>query len=280
MDKEKMYVPVQCIPMNANAGEIDLRDLFKTLFKHKVFIFLFVLIITSLSILYTLFIAKPVYEIKSYIEPGYINSYLKDKIEKNYIINPNTLKIEINSNFDNSKNTQIHFPIVNSNIVKDTNIIEIKIQQKSNDLAKKDLDRIFKYIKSKEKPLISSYSDNIKNQIEILSKSKASYTKEIEEYKQKLGTTKDSRIFQSLLDTISKDKELILNITNNIERYKSLVSPINIKTVHYAGKILMQESPIKPKKKLIVIVSFITSFILSIFLVFFIEFIKSFKEEK
>ena len=280
MDKEKMYVPVQCIPINTNVDEINLRDLFKTLFKHKVFIFLFVLIITSLSILYTLFIAKPVYEIKSYIEPGYINSYLKDKIEKNYIINPNTLKIEINSNFDNSKNKQIHFPIVNSNIVKDTNIIEIKIQQKSNDLAKKDLDRIFNYIKSKEKPIISYYSDNIKNQIEILSKSKASYTKEIEEYKQKLGTTKDSRIFQSLLDTISKDKELILNITNNIERYKSLVSPINIKTVHYAGKILMQESPIKPKKKLIVIVSFITSFILSIFLVFFIEFIKSFKEEK
>lgn len=38
-------------------------------------------------------------------------------------------------------------------------------------------------------------------------------------------------------------------------------------------------NPIKPKKKLIVVVAFITGFILSIFLVFFIEFIKGFQEE-
>ena len=273
-----MYVPVQCIPISVSEDEIDLRDLFKTVFKHKVFIFLFVFIMTSLSILYTLFIAKPVYEIKSYMEPGYINSYMNDRIEKNYILSPEALNLEIINNFDNSKNKHIHFPTVNSSIIKNTKIIEIKIQQKSNDLAKKDLDKIYNYIKNKEKPLISSYTNNIKNQIDALSKTQENYQNEIKDYKQKLETTNDSRIYQALLNVVSKDKEMILDINTKIENYKNLINDVNIKTVHYAGKVLMQDNPIKPKKKLIVIVSFITSFILAIFLVFFIEFIKSFKE--
>ena len=270
-----MYVPVQCISMNTNPDTIDLRDLFKTVFKHKVFIFLFVFIMTSLSILYTLFIAKPVYEIKSHVEPGYVINNLN----KHYISNLNALKVEINNNFDNSKNKHIHFPIVNSSIIKNTEIIEIKIQQKSNDLAKKDLDKIYNYIKNKEKPLISSYTNNIKNQIDALSKTQENYQNEIKDYKQKLETTNDSRIYQALLNAVSKDKEIILDISTKIENYKNLINDVNIKTAHYAGKVLMQDNPIKPKKKLIVIVSFITSFILAIFLVFFIEFIKSFKEK-
>lgn len=45
------------------------------------------------------------------------------------------------------------------------------------------------------------------------------------------------------------------------------------------GSMVVNDNPIKPKKKLIVIVSFVTALILSIFIVFFIQFIKSFKEE-
>ena len=45
------------------------------------------------------------------------------------------------------------------------------------------------------------------------------------------------------------------------------------------GNIIINDKPINLlKKKLIIIVSFITGFILSIFLVFFLEFIRSFKE--
>ena len=47
------------------------------------------------------------------------------------------------------------------------------------------------------------------------------------------------------------------------------------------GNIIIKDKPINlPKKKLIVIVSFITGFILSIFLVFFLEFIRSIKEDE
>jgi uncharacterized protein involved in exopolysaccharide biosynthesis len=46
------------------------------------------------------------------------------------------------------------------------------------------------------------------------------------------------------------------------------------------GEYIAKDYPIKPKKRLIVTVAFVTGFILSIFLVFFIEFIKGFKEEE
>lgn len=47
------------------------------------------------------------------------------------------------------------------------------------------------------------------------------------------------------------------------------------------GDITINDQPInKPKKKLIVAVTFVTSLIVSIFLVFFMEFIKGFKEEE
>ena len=42
---------------------------------------------------------------------------------------------------------------------------------------------------------------------------------------------------------------------------------------------MTNEYAIKPKKKLIVVVAFITGFILSIFMVFFIEFIKGIRIE-
>lgn len=60
-----------------------------------------------------------------------------------------------------------------------------------------------------------------------------------------------------------------LNLTNN-----------SIKNSEVVGTIQVHDYPIKPKKKLIVIVSFITGFILSIFIVFFMNFVNSLRKEE
>lgn len=54
-----------------------------------------------------------------------------------------------------------------------------------------------------------------------------------------------------------------------------LMKPYNYKNTEVVGKIMTNDYAIKPKKKLIVVVAFITGLILSIFLVFFIEFIRN-----
>lgn len=87
-------------------------------------------------------------------------------------------------------------------------------------------------------------------------------------------------LYQTILNTIKEYQESILNIELKINSLKSKISPANITRTHIIGKVLQNDYPIKPKKKLIIIVAFITGLILSIFFVFFIEFIKDFKEEK
>ena len=62
-----------------------------------------------------------------------------------------------------------------------------------------------------------------------------------------------------------------------IEQLKYQISEQNIKNSEIVGHFIIKNYPIKPKKKLIVVVVFVTGFILSVFLVFFLNFIA--KEE-
>jgi LPS O-antigen subunit length determinant protein (WzzB/FepE family) len=54
----------------------------------------------------------------------------------------------------------------------------------------------------------------------------------------------------------------------------------NYHNTQVIGSIITQENPVKPKKKLIVIVAFITGLMLSIFLAFFLEFMQGLKREE
>ena len=80
---------------------------------------------------------------------------------------------------------------------------------------------------------------------------------------------------QSKKDLTLKIDELVYKKTE----IQDLLKPYNYKNSDIVGKIITSNYPVKPKKKLIIMVAFVTGLILSIFLVFFIEFIKSFKEE-
>jgi len=87
----------------------------------------------------------------------------------------------------------------------------------------------------------------------------------------------------SLLDIKNSKSILITNRVNELIEKKNLLSsmllPYNYKNSQIVGSIITNDYPIKPKKKLIVVVAFVTGFILSIFIVFFLEFIKGIKEE-
>ena len=81
---------------------------------------------------------------------------------------------------------------------------------------------------------------------------------------------------------VQKNRLLTSGVNQLIERKNILESMLlshNYKNSEVVGKIITNDYPIKPKKKLIVVVAFVTGFILSIFLVFFLEFIRSMKEE-
>jgi len=64
-----------------------------------------------------------------------------------------------------------------------------------------------------------------------------------------------------------------VKLLEQINQYKFQNSEQNIQNSKIIGSYIIHNYPIKPKKKLIVIVAFITGLILSIFLVFFLNFI-------
>ena len=123
--------------------EIDLRELFLTLWEKKVFILLFTIIVTILASIYA-FIKTPIYEVKAVIEVGTFNS--NNSNNSNYIENPqNLIKKLLILNKENIKGIQ-YANIENITLVKSTpNLIELSATSVSNENGIKLLNKILNY---------------------------------------------------------------------------------------------------------------------------------------
>ena len=76
---------------------------------------------------------------------------------------------------------------------------------------------------------------------------------------------------KNIKDQILQEKNKIRKLNDKITTLKFNISPANVKNSEVVGGYIVKDFPVKPKKKLIVMITFITSFILSIFLIFIIE---------
>lgn len=239
--------------------EIDLRELFLIIWRKKVFIVLLTFIVTILASIYA-FMKTPIYEVKAVIEVGSFNSNSNSNSNSNYIENPlNLIKKLLILNKENIKGIQ-DSNIENITLVKSTpNLIELSATSASNENGIKLLNKIVADVKEEHLSKIDSYKSLIVDNINNLK----SQIKLLEDDKNKFDGSLAVKF-----ELVSKINDLELQI-----------SPHNIQNTKLIGDIITNEYPIKPKKKLIVAVSFVTGFILSIFLVFFMEFIRSFKDK-
>ncbi len=69
-------------------------------------------------------------------------------------------------------------------------------------------------------------------------------------------------------------------LEEELNTLRTLTKPHNYKNTEIVGAILTNDNPVKPKKKLIVVVAFVTGLMLSVFLAFFLEFIQSSRKEE
>jgi len=261
---EIQMIPVQYVPY-CEEEEIDLKEIIKKLWRKRYFILGFTFFITLLGAIYAFFIAKPVYEVKGYLQVGHINVVTPQSILKLYPISPAFLKFYIENNYDQSNNPKKHFPQVKVEKEKKTeDILNITIDARSNKNAMDYLSKILEDIRKQEKNKINSYINEIKKQIITLEKEKTILEKEIQKIK---NSPNESELILKIGDKLS-------NINMQLNMLKQKISPLNISPSHLIGKVAYQESPIKPKKKLIVIVSFISGLIIAIFSIFLYDFWK------
>jgi LPS O-antigen subunit length determinant protein (WzzB/FepE family) len=169
--------------------------------------------------------------------------------------------------------------------VKKRRTVEINnIVLKIENIKNRTIPLLDKKIKVQEQTLL-----NFKSQIKQISKN----IQKIEDIKPvltalKLMEKRDLTTFviklnTQLMDMRDKRDRLlttdIAKLRENKMLIESLLLPYNYKNSNVVGDILLNDYPVKPKKKLIVIVAFVTGLILSIFIVFFLEFIESEKKE-
>jgi capsular polysaccharide biosynthesis protein len=247
---------MQTYGYNSQEDEIDLKELFKTIIKYKKIIVIFTAIVTIGAIIWVL-IQTPFYEARALVEIG---SYKNNDDTVVLLENNNKLAKKLNFLFINMKEN-IKNRLSNIDTIKalkgSKEFIEIKSLAVSNQLAKKEILQVINYIQSQHQKILNE----IKQQREI----------EIKNIDAKINNIKDKK---DILATI---------IANNLKENKlfvsSLMLPHNYKNTQIVGEIITNDKPIKPKKRLIVTVAFVTGLILSIFLVFFIEFIKDEKKD-
>ncbi len=163
--------------------------------------------------------------------------------------------------------------------------------KKQKEMELRNIDLQISDIKSKSVALIDK---KIENNIKNL-KSLEEQLKQIDENLKKIDSLNPSLAALKLMEkrnitnsantiTIqnfeleSKKDELLTTTLYKLEESKQIAESLllshNYKNTQIVGEILTNDFPVKPKKKLIVSVAFVTGFIISIFLVFLFNFIK------
>lgn len=147
-----------------NEDEIDLRELFKTLYKYKLFIILLTIIITLLATIYA-YNKTPIYEVKSNIQIGFIGEDLID--------NSDTIVKKLNILFNVSDKLQTKNKFVSevSSIQKSkklNNFIEVKTLAINNKDALKKNKEVLSHLQNLYINKINQYTLNTKNQIKSI----------------------------------------------------------------------------------------------------------------
>lgn len=146
---------------NINEDEIDLRELFHVIWKKKLFILSFTFIITLISGIY-IYNKTPIYEVKSFVEIGYINENMIEDI------NALEQKLKVvfsigESKIENSYEKGIVTSIKQIKGVK--NFLEIKTEAYSNEIALNKNKEILKFIQDLSIEKIKQYEIILDNDI-------------------------------------------------------------------------------------------------------------------
>ena len=276
---------------NEDNETIEIKELWQILVKYKVVLWSTTLTITFIAVLYAFF-TKPVYEATSVVELASI----KDRP----VHNINDVKQKLSYTFiDTIKNMKTPPKTYIKSISipkKTTNLLVIKADSIERKLAKNKIQELINSLINTQEENINTYiilqEKNIKlleNDINVTTNSIQAIVKKNMEYDKRLFSIEkdnpalagiyaielskmqsDLNSLRKRLSKLSTDRNnLIFSISDNVIKHTKII-----------GKIETANFAIKPKKKLIVIVSFITGLIFSMILVFLINFIQGTKEEK
>ena len=142
--------------------EIDLKELFKTIWAKKIFIVIFTLVVTILAGFYA-YSKTPIYEAKALLEIG---EYKINNTSKNFVDDSSNLEKKLSTLFvDMEKNLKDKTSeISNISVVKGLkNFLEIKSESTSNEEAKNEILKVLTFVQNEHEKIL----DDVKKQKEM-----------------------------------------------------------------------------------------------------------------
>ncbi len=273
--------------------EIDLREYINVLMKRKGIIILIFLIAVITAALMSYFILNPVYQSSIVFSIALIDNRPATSIVAQIENNVPVIKIYesleiINSNLIldkvikrtgiNISSDQLRTQIKVKNI-KDTDFIKITVEADLPEEAKGLAENIVKVFIEKNQSKYSEKTKLLEERIKVLVQKIAEFKgniQEIETAKKKIAASKElseaERYFQTslLLNSSSNERNLYNNLVYQINTLQERLNNCqDFKVINYAQ---LNTTPIKPNKKLNILIAGVLGLFVGIFAAFFLEF--------
>ena len=278
--------------------EIDLVELFKTLWGYKIIIFLVTFLFMILGAIYVFVIATPKYEVSTTFENGYYKTSISNKTpinDKSSIIN--TLNVKFMDELKNRSDLDFKFTSIKD--IEKSNNFRIVILANSNEIGTSKMNEVLNFLEENDQKNIDNYVKNIKQQIEILKNQNLNLESNKNNFEMQINSVKQTiKEFDNQLNSLSKKDDLssqtqfnklidLKNISNleisaieknimdldsdyfqnksYILELEKKIEPGNIQKTHILSNIVTYEEPVKPKKALILLISCFVGLFVSIF---------------
>lgn len=277
-DKKIVYVPVYPTGVVDSEDEIDLFDLFSVLLKYKRFIIVFTLLCTLLAAIISLFILPKKYKSEFTLRASpAVGQYLRsNKLKISLISKYNLLPSLYPELWDSQKKSwKTNAPPTVEQAVAENKLSFIVSKDRKTGLLRVEFDSMdprdaqlmLKRVLTVMKDYFSKdYISESQRQIEVLDEEAKNIKKVIDEWISKIKkiNSSDSFISERMLTYLDLKKQIAeLRVKDALERQFFVIDAP-----------LLPIKPFKPKFKLIILVSAVSSLFLAIFLVFFFNFIQ------
>jgi len=260
--------------------EIDLREYINVLLKRKGIIILIFLIAVITAAVISYFILTPVYQSSIIFSVAKIDGRPVINItEALEIIKSNIVLDEVISRMGLKETIKQLSSQITTESIKGTNFIKVSVTADSPENAKSLLENIIEVFIKQNQSKFQEQVKLIEDRLKVLEEQIAEFEKniqEIEKTKKKIATAEElsesERRFQTslLLSSSVTEKELYNNLTDQANSLKaSLKNCEDFKIINYAQ---LPYAPIKPNKKLNILIAGVLGLFVGIFVAFFLEF--------
>jgi len=260
--------------------EIDLREYINVLLKRKGIIILIFLIAAITAAIISYFALSPIYQSSTVFSVAQVDRQPVINItEALEIIKSNVVLDEVINQMSLEETTEQLKPQITTESLGGTNFIKVSVEHDTPEKAKSLVENIIEVFIKQNQVEYQEQVKLIEDRLKVLEEQVAEFEKniqEIEKAKKKIAVTEElsegERQFQTslLLSSSVTERELYNTLSNQANSLKaSLKNCEDFKIINYAQ---LPASPIKPNKKLNIIIAGVLGLFVGIFVAFFLEF--------